>query len=118
MLQEAAFEGISDFELERDSLFDVVTECRVVRWLLCKQLIWFVKAQQIVIAHSGDQSRSIQSNARTLFVAAVQDGICGCSSRRRKSWRSCSTPTTSPVRPTSSCCAMPSQVRVLPVQCR
>jgi hypothetical protein len=30
-LQEASFEGISDFELERDSLFDVVTECRVVR---------------------------------------------------------------------------------------
>jgi hypothetical protein len=30
-VQEAAFEGISDFELERESLFDVITECRVVR---------------------------------------------------------------------------------------
>lgn len=29
--QEASFEGISDFELERDSLFDVVTECRVFK---------------------------------------------------------------------------------------
>ena len=33
-MQEAAFEGISDFELERESLFDVVTECRVVRGVL------------------------------------------------------------------------------------
>lgn len=27
----AAFEGVDDFELERESLFDVITECRVVR---------------------------------------------------------------------------------------
>lgn len=35
-MQEASFEGISDFELERDSLFDVVTECRVVRSMLSR----------------------------------------------------------------------------------
>lgn len=31
--KEASFEGIADFELERESLFDVLTECRVVRAL-------------------------------------------------------------------------------------
>ena len=29
--KEATFEGIAEFELERESLFDVLTECRVVR---------------------------------------------------------------------------------------
>lgn len=29
--KEASFEGIANFELERDTLFDVLTECRVVR---------------------------------------------------------------------------------------
>ena len=34
--KEASFEGISDFEVERDTLFDVLTECRVVS---CSRLL-------------------------------------------------------------------------------
>lgn len=30
---EATFQGIADFELEKETLFDVLTECRVVRAL-------------------------------------------------------------------------------------
>jgi len=28
----AAFEGVADFKVEKDTLFDVLTECRVVSW--------------------------------------------------------------------------------------
>lgn len=31
---EATFEGISEFVVEKDTLFDVLTECRVVSWLV------------------------------------------------------------------------------------
>ena len=31
---EASFPGIADFDLEKETLFDVLTECRVVRALI------------------------------------------------------------------------------------
>lgn len=30
----AAFEGVADFQVEKDTLFDVLTECRVVSWFV------------------------------------------------------------------------------------
>lgn len=34
--KKAHFQGIDDFTLEEDSLFDVITECRVVYLFLCR----------------------------------------------------------------------------------